>query len=312
MPTVRVSASLLRRLCDINQFAIPTDVEYIFFGIRGATPFNTENFNFEDSRTIRLTDIDYLAFRCTIGQWRLKDDFVSIVPASTVPGIKNINKARANKGSGTNQMIPGFYTDFEKGIHAGSATFAHRAFRQMDSSPRPVRRTITDAVYDDNDLITYEVQHDNLHSGFRKSVDDNINGSNGCQIVVGLPECDVYRESGAWKSFRTTAYAAKQTYFPYFLLASRDYARVMEDPSVSIPRKLRYGSSGDLVELLQEKLVEKNVVDSLEATGKLDIPTFKAIVKFQIAQKQVGDGVVGKSTADLLGLDLGVSAGKKA
>ncbi len=314
MATVRVTDALLRRLCDINQFEIPKDVEMIFFGIRGSLPFNTENYKFEDSRTIRMTEINYTSFNCTMGQWMPKTGKLTVFAASTVPGLKNIQGAMKKGGEGTNQMIPGFYTDIKKGWHqGGQAKFGHEAFRQQEE--RPVRRTANDAQYDDNDLITYEVQHDNVHSGFRKSVDDNINATYGCQVLMGLPKCEVYSAFGPWKAFKDAGYAAKQDYFPYLLLNSRDYLRVYEKFDDPHARKLRYGSTGELVKKLQQILIDKKL-DAKEAvkitqTGKIDIPTFKAIIALQKQNKEVADGIVGKGTAALLGIDLGDSTPMK-
>lgn len=309
MATIRVSDALLRRLCDINQFPIPKDAEMVFFGIRGALPYNPDNFAFEDSRSIVITSVNYTSFRCTLGQWNLKTGKVAIYPGSTVPGIRNIRNAIAKKGMGTNQMIPGFYNDVKKGWHqGGSAKFGHMAFRQ--TKERPVRRTADDAIYTDNDLLTYEIQFDNIHSGFRTSINDNLNASHGCQILVGMPDCEVYKASGGFKAFKDSAYAIKgQEYFCYMLLNAKDYERLNVSQNAPFPRRLRYGSEGEAVKALQEALAEENMMvdDEFEVSGVFDIPTFKAVINYQRKNKLVTDGVVGKSTAAKLGVDLGDS-----
>lgn len=309
MATIRVSDALLRRLCDINQFPIPKDAEMVFFGIRGALPYNPDNYAFEESRSIVITSVNYTSFRCTLGQWNLKTGKVAIYPGSTVPGIKNIRAAISKKGMGTNQMLPGFYDDVKKGWHqGGSAKFGHSAFRQ--TRERPVRRSATDAIFTEDDLLTYEIQHDNIHSGFRTSVQDNLNASHGCQIIVGMPDCEVYKASGGFKAFKEAAYAVKgQEYFCYMLLNAKDYERVdmaMKDP---FPRRLRYGSAGEAVKALQGALADANMMedDEFEETSIFDIPTFKAVINYQKKNKLVTDGVVGKGTAAMLGIDLGDS-----
>jgi Putative peptidoglycan binding domain len=303
---IRVTDSLLRRLCDIHQFPIPDDVDMIFFGIRGATPFNSLKQDFENSRTIVPIGLNYLTFRCTIGQWVPRKEILTVYPGSTVPYIEYVKTAKKQGGKGTNQMMPGFYNDFQKGKHMPSEENAHDAFRQ--TAIRPVRRTANDDLYDSNDLVTFEIQSDNLHAGYRIGVDDKIYGSKGCQIVLGRPDSERTSAQGPWKLFKDRAYQANQTYYPYFLLNTDDYLRVANQPDARYARRLSFGSHSNLVVQVQEVLIGKSVEPTLTTvTGIFDIPTMKAVLAFQKLNKKVATGIVDTDTAEDMDIDLGLA-----
>jgi hypothetical protein len=222
-----------------------------------------------------------------------------------VPYIEHVKFSRGKGGKGTNQMMMGYYNDFKKGKHSPRPTTEHEAFRQ--TAIRPVRRTINDNKYDENDFVTFEIQSDNLHAGYRVGLDDLIFGTNGCQIVLGRPDTQTMSAQGPWKIFKERGYAANQTYFPYFLLNFRDYMRLNYEPKVKYSRRLTYGSHSNLVVQIQEVLIPKNLEPTLTVTGVFDVPTMKAVLAFQKENKKVADGLIGRDTSADLGIDLGLA-----
>jgi hypothetical protein len=292
----------LRRLWSLNQFPVPTD-QWVLFGLRGCLPVNDGDHTFRAGHLVKSADPDYVHPRCTLGQWR-PDGTFAIFPASTVPHHRHVKESSTKKGTGSNQLMTGFYNDYRKGKHkAGSAT-GHDAFRQ--NNKLPVRRTVDDLDFDADDRVEFEQPFDNLHSGWCPGVDHDSYASAGCQVVVGFPQC-TKRENkpdiGPWKTFKENAYAIAQNSFCYALLTGRDAERVVH-ATTPLPPRLQYGSKGLLVTLVQQGLRAKGFYE-----GNLDddfgIRTLRAVLAFQTAEfgPSADDGIVGPQTASALGLE---------
>jgi hypothetical protein len=304
---VKITPDVLRRVFAINQFKIPENVDIVFFGIRGAVPEKNQydtTFKYTSEVNILLTQYNHLNFRCTMGQWLVKEGKIGLFIGSTVPGKNGMEDALEGKGS-VNMLLTGFYTDYQKGFH----------------SPRP-------ATFEATDPVDYGVQHDNIHSSFTNNIAGAPSASHGCQIILGQPKCQRFpADTSAWKIFREKAYSVTQDVFPYILLEGKDYFRYGVDLKTPTNIRLRFGSSGDSVKALQDALIakgQKELKDAIDAREKtaaeaaakagkpvapiisnFDIPTMKALINFQKGQgKTDADGIVGLQTATLLGIAL--------
>ena len=298
-----LTEAILRRLCAINSFEPPAS-GMIFFGLRGCMPVDTDNTAFAASHALELADADHVHARCTLGQWK-PGGGIAVFAGSTVPYLKNVEKARQKGGSGTNRLMTGYYKDYRKGRHKGTKPTGHDAFRQANKLP--VRRSADDTDYDNDDRVEYTAAFDNLHAAWCQSPDQGYFASAGCQVVVGYPACGKRGDkpdTGPWKVFRDNAYALPQDSFDYILLNGRDARKVAAatDDAPHLPR-LRYGSQGDAVEALQKALngAGYNVG---KVDGDFGWRTLSEVLEFQTDTfgDDADDGVVGPQTAQSLSM----------
>ena len=307
VPTkVKITPAVLRRMLAVNQFELPTDIDVVFFGIRGAVPEKNvydSKFQFTAEANIITTQVNFTNFRCTIGQWWVKENKIGLFLGSTVPGKGNIDKSLST-AMRVNMMLTGYYNDYKKGVHSpANKSSWHDAFKQRGD--RPVRRTHEDITFDMDDPIDYGNQGDNIHSAFTEDQTKAPSASQGCQIIVGLPKrINVVgsKETSAWGIFRSKAYTAKQETFPYLLLEGKDFVNYGTTVTPTSAR-LRFGSTGKAMIDLQAALI-KTVNKDLKPTGIFDVDTMKAVVKFQLDNKLGTDGIVGPTTAGKLGVTL--------
>ncbi len=262
MPTtpvkIKITPDVLRRVFAVNQFKIPDNVDIIFFGIRGAVPERNQydsTFKYTSEANILLTQYNHLNFRCTMGQWLVKEGKIGLFIGSTVPGKNGMEDALEGKGS-VNMLLTGYYTDYQKGVHAPRPVTTHKAFRQTQD--HPVRRTKDDMTFETSDPVDFGMQHDNIHSAFTDNISGAPNASHGCQIILGKPKCQKFAaDTSAWKIFREKAYSVVQDVFPYILLEGKDYFRYGVDLKAPTNARLRFGSSGSAVKDLQDALIAK-------------------------------------------------------
>ena len=292
----------LLHLWELNQFPVPKD-RWVFFGLRGCLPANDNNHSFAKEHPVKTEAVDYIHPRCTLGQWQPGKGF-ALFPGSTVPHRKHVSASLTQSGKGTNQLMTGCYPDYRKGKHKADSDTGHDAFRQ--DNKLPIQRTADDVDYDTDDRVEYEQPFDNLHAAWSHSVDHDSYASAGCQVVIGFPQCQKrqnHPDTGPWKVFKENAYAIAQTSFYYVLLTGRDAERIVHATAPLQPR-LRYGSKGALVTLVQQVLQDRHFYE-----GNIDddfgIRTLRAVLSFQTAEfgPQADDGIVGPQTASALGLD---------
>ncbi|MDP3183539.1 MAG: peptidoglycan-binding domain-containing protein [Desulfobaccales bacterium] len=295
--------SHLRRLCEINSFSVP-DHNMIFFGFRGCLPVNPDDCDFRTEHHLKVVTIDYDHPCCTIAQWLPQDGKIAIFPGSTVPCKKKIQDALSDGGEGANQLMTGFFRDYEKGIHGrNNPQRAHKAFRQ--TKDRPIRRSGDDLDYDNLDVVEVMNPGDNLHAGWSRGINYNFSSA-GCQVVVGFPKCEkpgYEAERGPWKDFRGNAYAIDQDVFAYILLGGYEAQQVALSNSQQTFAFLRFGSFGSLVEELQTALKQKGYYQG-PLDGDFGRGTIMAVLKFQEATfgKDDADGIVCPQTAAALGI----------
>lgn len=304
MATFNFNEELLQKLLTINQFTIP-EAELIFIGLRGAIVTNPNDQSFQSLQTLTILDVNYLNPRCTVLQWRTSDNKFAAFPASTVPHQKVIKSAVSKNGIGANCLMTGFFSDYRKGTHKSGSPTGHEAFRQ--NAPHPIRRTADDLDFDKDDRIEFDNPQDNIHCGWFDGINSSNYASAGCQVIMGFPKCQKpgrEKNIGPWKIFHDNAYALQQNSFPYILLTGLEAFSVSSDTPTNTA-KLRYGSSGPLVEKLQTKLKAKKFYEGI-IDGDFRDRTIKALIAFQKEAfgNDSADGVVGPVTAEQLGIAL--------
>ncbi|WP_430817081.1 peptidoglycan-binding domain-containing protein [Carboxylicivirga sp. RSCT41] len=297
---IKLSANHIKRLAEINCFAIPKN-EMFFFGLRGCIPVSDDSQEFKNEHFIELITYDHIHPRCTIGQFH-HEKGIALFPGSTVPHQRNIKRSLERGGNGANMLLTGYYNDYRKGRHKAGKPTGHNAFRQ--DNKLPVRRTADDLDYDNDDRVEYTRPYDNLHAGWCMGTDHDYFASAGCQVIAGYPKCTKRNDSpdtGPWRTFKSNAYSLDQQNFNYMLLNGRDAQKITCSNGQKQPARLRFGSKGKLVSTVQQKLKDLEYYE-----GKLDDDfgprTLHALLEFQedYFGHDADDGIVGQITASAL------------
>lgn len=286
----------------LNHFPVPTD-KWVFFGLRGCLPLNDVDHGFDKAHDVEITEVDYTHPRCTIGQWN-PGNGIALFPGSTVPHRRHVVSALGTEGAGANQLLTGYYKDYRKGRHKGSAPTGHRAFRQ--DNQLPVRRTADDRDYDQDDRVEYTTPYDNLHAAWCMGVDSDRYASAGCQVIVGFPKCQKREgkpDCGPWLSFKANAYGIGQKSFPYVLLNGRELQRFTRN-GTRTGQRLRYGSKGAVVKSAQKSFKKSGFYEG-KIDGDFGKRTLFATLHFQEAEfgPSADDGIIGPQTASALGIE---------
>lgn len=282
----------LWKLWKQNQFPVPNN-GCVFFGLRGCLPVIDDTPVFAREHAVEIAEVNYRNLRCTLGQW-LPDRGFALFPGSTVPHQTNVARARTQGGEGANQLMTGCYPDYRKGVHRSGTRTGHHAFRQERFLP--VRGTVDDLDYDPEDRVDWSQAMDNLHAAWCMSLQRDYSSA-GCQVVMGYPATpwgdSDNADRGPWKVFRENAYALDQNSFYYVLLSGRDALKAAQ-PGVNLTPRLRYGSAGELVELVQRQLKAGNFYEG-RIDGDFGWRTLAALLQFQKARFGLNDadGVVG-------------------
>jgi hypothetical protein len=287
-------------LARINYFQPPND-QMFFFGLRGCTSVSDDSAIFKQEHPVELANYDHIHPSCILGQYH-PEKGIALFPGSTVPHLRNIRKSVERGGQGTNMLLTGYYEDYRKGWHKAGSVTGHEAFRQ--DNKLPVRRTADDMDYDNDDRVEYTRPYDNLHAGWSMGPSHEYFASAGCQVIVGYPKCQKRNDSpdtGPWKAFKENAYELDQQGFDYMLLNGRDAQKVSDAEGAELSVRLRFGSKGDLVSEVQQKLKALNYYE-----GNIDDDfgprTLHALLEFQedFFGKDADDGIVGPITASAL------------
>lgn len=296
-------ADHLKELCRLNSFA-PGEDQLVFFGLRGVTPVDPDDFEFRSEHPLELTDIDYTHPRCSLLQWWPSRGEFAVFAGSTVPHRAYVKTAMAKSGQGANRLMTGFYRDYRKGVHRAGKSTGHDAFRQTRA--HPIRRTADDFDYDNDDRVEFVNPFDNIHAGWSMGVEHDSYASAGCQVIVGYPECDKRGskpDAGAWKVFKRNAYELEQQAFGYILLDGRSALRLSTRGPTSMVR-LRYGSSSALVKTVQHALAAGGFYEG-NTDDDFGPRMLRAVLAFQEAEfgPSADDGIVGPMTAEALAVE---------
>lgn len=303
----------LEELFELANFKAPDD-QMVFLGLRGVSPLDVSGTGFQSSHKLVEKGIDYLHMRCSLIQWRPKDDDFAVFPGSTVPYIDQIKRGIPRGGKGVNRLATCLLTKMDhqdhryfEGDHGLSSPLGpHRGFR--NESKQPVWRTKDDSDYDGDDAIFYQQAYDNIHCSRQTNVSSSWFSSAGCQVVAGAAGSSITTgketEQGPWKKFVRNAYSLSQSRYTYALFEEGEAMRTAELGAESRAPTVRFGSTGELVEHLQSALINAGFdVGAAGADGILGMGTLRALRAAQL--KFFGangvDLIAGALTAERLG-----------
>lgn len=298
------SAKNLEYLLAINSFQY-SKTDKLIFGLRACISTLNSCSTFKNEHVIQTSILNYENPRCLLGIYDPLISQIALFPGSTVPHLKYMKKQVAGLGR-ANAMQSGFYSYYEKGFHNPSINGAHAALRLATNVV--LRRTTNDLVYTNDDLIEVGNPNDNIHASYSNALDGPYSSA-GCQVIVGLPNSksrNYAANTGFWKKFHDVIYrdSPAQNKFSYALFRASD-AQFVAQTNAQVQMRLRFGSKGQLVVALQQRLSELEFFNT-QIDGHFGRNTLLAVLAFQKANfstKDV-DGVVGTKTALKLGLTL--------
>ncbi|MBL8702287.1 MAG: peptidoglycan-binding protein [Alphaproteobacteria bacterium] len=296
-----LTGTALARLASLNSFDIRDDV--VMFGLRGCLPVSEQDGAPRREVPLDVGEVDNIHPRCTLGLWWRGRDEIACFPGSTSPFKGAIEKSAAAGGAGANQMMTQL-ARFRVGRHPQSKPPAEQHDAFLQDAEVAYQRTADDLDYDTDDTVSVGIVGDNLHCGFCQSATQPYASSFGCQVVVGFARRAAKPgsvDAGPWKRFRDLAYAEDQDRFPYMLLSGTDARAAAVAAPDSIPARLRYGSSGELVERAQAALKQLKFLKD-KPDGQFARDTLFAVIAFQRSVGFLPDGVIGRNTADALKL----------
>lgn len=205
--------------------------------------------------------------------------FLEAFRASAKPGMAWIkHSSYASAGSGCPTVQPGQYA-YCRGDHRG-----HEAMRQVSGCPVCVIRDLDDdARLEASDLVDYPMWTGiNIHAG---GVSSKVGlNSSGCQVIWGG------WQGTPWKTFHWLIYtvAKKQQVFHYALVDFMTFATWHDAGPV---RLLMFGSVGEDVRELQERLMRAGFFAAALVDGKFGRGTDRALRAWQKAQGMKPTGI---------------------
>ena len=173
----KINDAVLRRLCEVYAYKVP-DAGMVFFGLRGCLPVDPFNQSFRKERAVGAAPLDTFSPGCTIGQWLPESQTVA-PSAEHRASSQQLQTALARGGAGANQLMPGYYKDYRKGLHKAGSPTGHEAFRQ--TAPRPIQRSADDLDVEKDDRVEYDNPQDNLHAAWCQGIDHPSYASAGCR-----------------------------------------------------------------------------------------------------------------------------------
>lgn len=292
----------LRRLAAAGAYDLGGEA-CVLFGLRGCLPANTADVVPGRAKPLRVNTPDHLSMRCTLGVWFPGEETLLAVPGSTVPHRKAVERARAQGGRGANQVMPGLLR-FARGLHPLSGNRPQQPAFLQDID-FPYQRSADDLDYDLDDPVLFERPGDNLHCAYNETPSQPGFDSDGCLVVAGFARRNGMpgtADIGCWPRFRDAAYGSGQTRFAFMLVPGAEAEAAAAAPPGTLPLRLRFGSSGEMVKSLQAALVKQGLLARRDATGRYDRLTLSAVMAAQRRAGLAADGTAGLNTADALGI----------
>lgn len=254
-------AADLENLARLNDFVLDTQTP-ILFGLRGCGLIQASD-GFQDEAILLDRRPDHQSARCVMGVWDRAAGKIAVFPASTVPNAKAVvGWTRAHEAG--NMLPTGLYR-YITGEHNGKPGCFVLRKTLLERRVVVVRRSSNDLRYERTDMFDVCAPGDNIHPTFYGR-QDNFS-SVGCQVVVGSATPGGVH-SGPWARFRAAAGlpargAVSGTPYLYLLLTGAEALLASDLRRRGLPsdapgwralRRLRFGSSGEAVLNLQQRL----------------------------------------------------------
>jgi hypothetical protein len=257
----------LELLARLNAFPVEeTDSTPLLFGLRGcliAAGGSGADGAWRDEVTLKDVRPNHADTRCTIGVWDRANKKIAVFSGSTVPNAKAVISWYRTHQSG-NLLQTGLYR-YSVGVHNGRPGCFLLCDPERNGRFVVVRRSSNNLYYDLADIYNNCAPFDDIHPTFGSS--EHYFSSFGCQTIMGVADTAGHH-TGPWAKFRALAGLATPSGTPgaqylYMLVTGReaylaaDLRRknlAADNASLQVLRRLRFGSKGQEVMTLQQKL----------------------------------------------------------
>ncbi len=212
--------------------------------------------------------------------------YADVFQASLQPGRASFALAHY-RNRGCPIVQPGQY-QYGRGLHNPPRGQSYPALRQR-AAIVVVRDFDQDVVQEPGDRWDYPASGLNIHAG---GASESVGRwSEGCQVIRGG------RDAGSpWSRFRHLVYevAAPQSVFHYALVDGEFFGKWFgaDHAARATLRRLWFGSHGERVVKLQERLVKLGHYHAGGVDGEFGVKTHMAVRRWQAAERKAVTGVV--------------------
>jgi endonuclease G len=312
-----LTGEVLAKLCAANSFQRNPAATNVLFGLRGCLlAQGGDHADWTSRHALQATRPNHIDLRCVFGVWNTANNTVALFKGSTVPNVELMEKQI--EGTMKSNMLPTGMHQYSVGPHKGErqpGAFIQQTPLWVIRSKKTLGFAANDAGIEWDDLDG-KLPFDDIHAAIldaRKK--PPYFSSAGCQTIAGNYLKGV--PTGAWAEFRKAAGLAHPLQFvtgsrqdtrddgrrfDYVLLTGKE-AQLAAAGNTARLRTLRFGSSGDRVSELQEKLLAGPEGAGMTKSGVFDVKTLGGVLRWQKENKLAPSGIIAVEAAAKLGLN---------
>lgn len=304
-----LSGALLARLVESRRYQLTGSM--VIFGVRAGNLLEGDYGQWLASAKIAENRLDGEHFRCLVGLWNLTTHKIALFPASTIPHqfwqekqISSPDKRIANfLGTGAYRYIVGAHEPenrpFEEGAFRLSRLQPVFAWRFYQPDHQYLFK---------NGMPTLSVVNDHIHSAQSTTKPSGITFSSaGCQVIQG-DHTPPNMPTGHYQTFRILA---GQSAMPSPLEVGKEYRYLLAHASdladIAAGDQaiyLQQGSTGNLVRLLQEALMQSgDLNEDFIDKGYFNGYTAMALYTFQKREGLIASGIATARDFKKLGIE---------
>jgi hypothetical protein len=312
-----LTSAVLEQLLAAGSFKPDLQATKVLIGLRGCMLVDkADHTDWASSLQVRATRPNHLDLRCLFCVWDMSTNRLALFKGSTVPNVDYMEKQI--EGSMKSNMLPTGMHQYVVGAHNG----ARQPAALIQKTPVWVIRSKKTLGYATNDVgiewddLDGQLPFDDIHAAILNTRSrPPYFSSAGCQTIAGAYDNGLPR--GAWAEFRKAAGLAHPLnfvggsrtetgddgrHFDYVLLTGKE-AQLAAAGLYSFLRTLRFGSSGELVSVLQEKLGTVSEGTKSVRSGVFDAKTLGSVLRWQKDNKLSPNGIIASDAAAKLGLN---------
>jgi hypothetical protein len=312
-----LTSAVLQHLLAAGSFRANPQSPKVLVGLRGCMLVEkTDHADWANGHQVRAARPNHLDLRCVFCVWDTSTSRLALFKGSTVPNVDYMEKQI--EGSMKSNMLPTGMHQYVVGAHNGAsqpAAFIQKTPLWVIRSKKTLGYAANDAGIEWDDLDG-QLPFDDIHAAILNTRSrPPYFSSAGCQTIAGA--CNNGLPMGAWAEFRKAAGLAHPLkfvggsrsdtaddgrQFDYVLLTGKE-AQIAAAGSNRLLRTLRFGSSGESVSALQDKLLALPEGSKVVKSGVFDAKTLGGVLRWQTANKLSPNGIIASDAAAKLGLN---------
>ena len=313
----QLTGDALQRLAEANSFQMSGREAKVLFALRGCMlAEDGDHVDWTSGHAVRATRPNHVDLKCLFGVWDKASNRIALFKGSTVPGVDYMEKQI--EGKLKSNMLPTGLHQYAVGPHGDTrqpGAFLQRTPLWVIRSKKTLGFAANDAGIEWDDLDG-KLPFDDIHAAILDARKNPPHFSSaGCQTIAGNYLNGV--PTGAWSEFRKAAGLAHPIQFvagsrqdssddgrlfDYVLLTGKEAQLAATGNGVRL-RTLRFGSSGDRVSELQERLLARPEGAGVTKSGVFDWKTLGGVLRWQKENKLAPSGIIAVEAAAKLGLN---------